>query len=169
MYINIHNKLQFFLLSSLISLLFVGCSSDKSEKFKLISELNGMTMVQKISGDEAKKQIDKLHGKSVTPDENNILFYKGENGEATLYISFYSDLENAYFAYDRMVNLIRDENNVFGHFHQFEIENQQLSMCLGMGQAHYFFQKDKYLYWLSTNYQIAQSTVVDLLNKLKNG
>lgn len=151
----------------LIAIIFIGCSKKGKNEFKPFEELNDMKIVNRISGKEAQSMIDKLHGKSVTPDASNIVFYKGEKGEAILYVSIYSDSNNAKTDYNKMVHLIRDGNEVFGHFHEFIIDNQKLSMCFGMGQAHYFFYKANRLFWLSTNFQIAQSTVVDLLNKLR--
>lgn len=151
----------------LLTVLITGCSQKDNNKFQQIEELNGMSLTNHISGEAAQSMIDKLHGKSVTPAENNIAFYKGDKGEAILYVSFYKNAEDARTTYDKMVKMIRDGNEVFGHFHEIEIDSQKLSMCLGMDQAHYFFNKKNKLFWLSTNYQIAQSTVIDLLNKIK--
>lgn len=152
----------------IFAVLIFGCSQKGTNKFQPFDELNGMRITKQISGEEAQKVIDKLHGKSVTPVDNSIIFYKGENGEAILYVSFYSDTNDAVAGYNKMVELISDGNEVFGHFHAYEINSQPLSMCLGMGQAHYFFYKNHFLYWLSCDMPIAQATVVDLINKLKN-
>lgn len=153
----------------LFILLVIGCSKETKNRFQPFENLNGMKLTKKISGQEAQTMINKLHGKSVTPNVSEVIFYKSEKGEAVLYISGYPDSTGAKNDYYKMVSLIQNGNEVFGHFHEFNIDNQKLSMCLGLGQAHYFFYNNHNLFWLSTNYQIAQSTVVDLLNKLKNG
>lgn len=156
------------ILKILVVIFFLyGCSKQDSTVFKPFVELNGLKLSRHISGEEARELINQLHNKSVTPSSNDVLFYEGLKGKATLYVSIYKSDADTKEAYDKMVRLIKDGNQVFGHFHEMEIETQPLSMCLGMGQAHYFFAKDNKLYWLSTNYEIAQATVFDLLNKLK--
>jgi len=118
---------------------------------------------EEYRGDEAKGIVDKMHLKSVAPDENAIGMYRSSNGCAALYLSRYQTSEAAVAQCEKMTGLIREgRESVFTHFRELSIHERKVYLCLGLGQAHYFFLTGKDLYWLAVDLPIAQASIQEL-------
>lgn len=123
---------------------------------------------RQITGEEAKKIIDHLHGKPVSTEANLIGTYRGEHGTATMYQSTYGSEMEAAADGEAMSRLISGGNEFFHHYHRLEIHGTPVSMCLGMGQVHYFFPQHERLYWLAVDSPVAQETIAALVKHVTN-
>lgn len=131
-----------------LSLLFISCSINKDY---LPEEFWGMKLQRKLTGKEAKDFVDKLHFQNVATEKNEVGFYKGEVGNAAVYITYYSDEKNAYQDFRKMTEKISPENSMFvrGTYHN--INNKQVYSCMGLGQVHYVFAHKNLLFWVSAD------------------
>ena len=115
------------------------------------SHLMSCHLEKKLTGAEAQEQVDKIHGKEVTPPESEIGFYQGEKGPITLYVSGYPTAELAGKEFLRMLEKISPQNSIFIGGSQFELAGTKIYRCFGMGQTHFVFTHQKKLIWLSVN------------------
>lgn len=139
---------------------------ESGEQVAVPDSLGSLQRTEVITGQEAQSHIDRLHGKGVTPEANFIARYAGEDGEATLFISQYREKADASEAESKMTTLIRNGHPVFGHYREITMKGKSIRLCLGMGQAHFFFAHHDRVYWLSVDPTIAQSTIEDLVQAL---
>jgi len=120
-----------------------------------------------LRGSEARSIVDEMHGKGVTPKENVIVRYEGARGRAVLYLSAYDAPTIARREMERMAGLIERGHPVFVHFRRLSIRDVPMCLCLGMGQAHYFFSFSRGVYWLAVDPAIAQETIVRFVEALQ--
>jgi hypothetical protein len=144
----------------LAALLFITRNRKVQELPKAISHLH---LIEEVNGEEARKQVDELHRKEVAPADNIIGKYQSMDGNAVLYLSAYSNPKEADEQFEKMVIRIRDDNGVFTHFRETNVEGVRVILCLGMGQAHYFFVSGGNLYWFTVDIPIAQASVKELV------
>ena len=119
------------------------------------------------SGEEARKEIDRLHGKQLIFRKGYIGDYKEGNRKAKLWISEYdSDAESAKEIGKMAKRMKTREGKEFWHFQVMSIEGLKVYFVLGMGQAHYFFQKKNKAIWLAVDPSPAKETIRDLIKKI---
>jgi hypothetical protein len=127
-----------------------------------------LRLTEEIRGKQAQEMVDAMHKKSVTPDENVIGTYFSIDGGAKLYISLYDSRTIAEEQFEKMIDLIRKGGGTFTHFRELQVQNERVYLCLGLGQAHYFFLHEKELYWWAVDLQIAQASMQELIEIVKN-
>jgi hypothetical protein len=127
--------------------------------------LGPLKLAQAISGGDARLVVDRMHGHGVTPAENVVGTYRGEDGAATIYISYYPTPDSASSASDAMARRIEAGSSPFGHFRVYEMGTSPVFMCIGLGQVHFFFACQNRLYWLSADLGVAELTIRDLRKK----
>ena len=121
-----------------------------------------------IQGDQATVMVNDLHKKEVAPSVNVIGRYQSLNGYATLYRSSYASEAVAVEEFEKMADHIRSSEGGFSHFKEFGWQGVKVYLCLGMGQAHYYFVVKKNLYWFAVDVPIAQASLRELV-RLLNG
>ncbi|HVN47701.1 MAG TPA: hypothetical protein VMU30_02650, partial [Bacteroidota bacterium] len=126
-----------------------------------------LTLTHEIHGEAARQQMNALHGRNVTPEENEIGIYGSPDGSGTLYISLYGSAKEAAVAYDSMKTAIAKDHSTFTHFRTIETGGQQYEMCMGNGSAHYFFVHNDTLYWWSVDIPVAQASFRDLFKRVQ--
>jgi hypothetical protein len=125
-------------------------------------QLGQLSLVRTISGADATGLVNKLHGKRVSPRENVVATYGGEGVEATLYLSYYASADSAALVAAAMAQRITAGIPPFDHFRMFEEGKNPVYMCLGLGQAHFFFACGERLYWLAADIGVAEEALVQL-------
>lgn len=155
------NTLLFFL----ITFSFLSCSSNRDY---LPEEFWGMKLNRKLTGKEAKDFVDKLHFQSVATEKNEVGFYTGEIGNATIYITYYSDEKTAYQDFRKMTGKISPDNSMFvrGTYHN--INNKQLYSCMGLGQVHYVFAHQNLLFWISVDPHFSRNFLDEYMKLVMN-
>jgi hypothetical protein len=132
----------------------------------LPESIGSLARVDLLSGEKAASMVDRLHGKTVATSASLIGLYRGPGGTATLYRTLYGSPSEAEMDDGRMALAIQRGGSAFEHFHRGVRGERTVSMCLGMGQVHFFFASGRSLYWLAADPPVAREAFEDLLNEL---
>jgi hypothetical protein len=149
----------------LILAVVVYVTTDNDERLVPVA-LGELRLSERLSGAAAQELINHLHAKGVAPERNEVGFYRGPGGNATLYVSVYSTEANAAEAELQMARRIRQGNPIFGEYKERTVAGKRVSECYGMDQVHYFFSHDVRLYWLGVDPPRAEETLEELLRLL---
>ncbi len=117
------------------------------------------------SGEEAKREIDRLHGKQINFRRGYIGTYG--NGRAKLWVSEYDSEKEAAGGIGKMAQRMqtREEGN-FWHFREISIQGMTVYFVVGMGQANYFFQKGSKVIWLAVDPPLAREVIRDVIGRI---
>jgi len=160
------HKIILFFLSSVLILSQIGCSNNKDS---LPESISGLKLSNIIIGDKAKESVNKLHFQPVTETENEIGFYKGEIGEAIIYVTHYQNAKDSQTDYAKMTKKISPENSVFFNPSFFKMNGKEVYQCFGMGMTHFVFYDDVDLFWISVDAHIAREFLknyIEYISKL---
>jgi hypothetical protein len=141
-----------------------GCTSQKDF---LPDEFLGLSLHKKLEGAKAVEFVDRMHLQRVASVKNEIGFYVGEKGKATIYVTHYGDPEAAATEEKKMTDKISPENSVFIMGEHKEVDGKPVYRCFGMGQTHYVFSDREQLFWISVETLMADSFLrayLDYLN-----
>lgn len=127
----------------------------------------GLSLIIYSQGKDAIKDINKLHGKEIPIKNGYVLQYKSNGKKATIWISDSGSKEEANFLLSQMAQRLKMDSKLFGHFLETEIKGSIIYSVLGMGQRHFFFQKDIRLFWIAVDFQIANLFLNEFLEKSK--
>lgn len=108
-----------------------------------------LKLTQKMTGDEAASFVNRLHFNSVTSEKNEIGFYKGNKGNAIVYVTFYENEKSALDNFEKMTQRISPENSVFVQSSFMEVYGKRIYRTFGLGQTHYVFTSRNKLFWIS--------------------
>ena len=125
--------------------------------------LGGMNRVAAVVGDEAQDRVDKLHGKTVAPDEVAVGEYAGSDGKATLYVSAYRSPLEAGEIETRMTMVMRKGGSPFTGVRERQVNGRSVKTCTGFGQVHFLFSWGDNLYWLASDPAAADEAVSALV------
>ena len=145
-------------------IMLLSCSIGKE---RLPEEFYGFKLMNKMTGDEAKKFVDQLHFNEVAPEKNEIGFYESPAGKLIIYITYYDDDVKSLAEYEKMINKISPDNSVFYDPSIIKINQKDIYRCYGMGQVHYVFPSGKELYWVSIDPQFGEKFIAEYLNHIK--
>ena len=148
----------------LFLLLLVACNSTD---IPLPQSIGSMRLEKVQSGDEARQEIDRLHGKQISLLRGYIGTYVAENGRGQLWVSEHSSDREATEAIEKMAHGIQQGKQQFWHFRKMMIEQRPVYLAVGMGQAHYFFQTGAKVIWLSVDPSLAKEAIRDSVRKIK--
>lgn len=154
-------NMKYYLVFSIIIILFLSCSSNREP---LPEEFFGMKLQRKLTGNEAKDFVDRLHFQNVATEKNEIGFYTAPIGNAIIYLTYYANDKIAEEDFQKMTQKISPENSVFVQGKFENINNKQVYSCLGLGQVHYVFAHKNVLFWISANPNFSRNFCVEYLN-----
>ena len=135
----------------------------------LPQSIGSLRLEQLESGEEARREIDRLHGRQLNFRKGYIGIYKDKEGnrKGKLWVSEYDSEMEATKAIGKMARRVQaKEGGEFWHFRVISIEGTRVYFVLGMGQAHHFFQKGKKVIWLAVEPSEARQTIRDLIGKI---
>lgn len=133
----------------------------------LPQSIGALKLVSMQSGEEARGEIDRLHGMRMGLQKGYIGIYEGQNKEAKLWVSGHASKEEAGEAIGKMALRIKEsKRKSFWHFQEIQIEGVRVYFVLGMGQAHYFFQRGIKSFWLTVDASLAKEAIRDLIGKV---
>ena len=145
-------------------LLHTACSSTE---IPLPQSIGSLRLDQVQSGEEARREIDRLHGQQISFQKGYIGTYVAEDGSAKLWVSEHGSAEEAAEAIDKMARSMElGRQQVFWHFRKILIEGLTVYFAVGMGQAHYFFQRGVKVIWLAVDPALAKKALVDVIEKI---
>jgi hypothetical protein len=148
----------------LFLLLPIACNSTD---IPLPQSIGSMRLEKVQSGEEARGEIDRLHGKQISFLRGYIGTYVAENGGGQLWVSEHSSEKEATEAIEKMAHGIKHEKQQFWHFRKMMIEQRPVYLAVGMGQAHYFFQNGTKVIWLAVDPSLAKEAIRDAVGKMK--
>jgi len=135
----------------LIALLLAGCNEPSSGP-SFDPHIQDLELVKLITGDEAIKAINKLHGMSIDVVMGLIAHYEGMNDKATIWVSEASSQD---LAEEQIVVMIRkmksNARSPFSHYRTMNKKGFRVIAFDGMGQVHYVFRDNKWAYWISAD------------------
>jgi len=159
---NFSRNVPFVLLFLL--LLIACCSAD----IPLPQSIGSMRLEKVQSGEEARREIDRLHGKQISFLRGYIGTYVAENGSGQLWVSEHSSEREAAEAIEKMAHGMKQgKQQQFRHFRKMMIEQRSVYLAVGMGQAHYFFQKGAEVIWFAVDPSLAKEAIRDAVRKIK--
>ncbi len=104
-----------------------------------------------VSGKQAARVVNKMHGQSVATDGNVIAEYGEGEKKDLLYISHYADPKAAQEAFDLMIEkMAAAKKSPFFHLMPIEKYQKKAYMTLGMGAVHYIYPSGPFLLWFQT-------------------
>ena len=121
--------------------------------------LGALGLERAVVGDDARAIVNRMHGRAVTPSRSTVGFYDGPEGEATLYVSGYAHPDSAAIVLEQMAERIERPGTPFDNLRLLPSARHRTYMCLGTGQAHFFFACREQLIWLSVDIPLAQATL----------
>ncbi|MBN2425631.1 MAG: hypothetical protein JXR46_15535 [Calditrichaceae bacterium] len=133
----------------IISLLFLLLGSCQNQTDYTPSSLLEFKRVKMIKGQEADEFVNRIHLRPISTDINTIAFYEADEKTAVIYHTEYEDKNRAIEDYKNMIGKISPENSAFVGGKQIQIENKTVYRCFGMGQTHYVFYHNNFLFWIS--------------------
>ena len=159
-------KINFILKYSVFvfSLSLLSCTGDKD---LTPEQFSGMTLKQKLTGDEAKEFVNTLHFNPVTDANNEVGFYESPVGKAIIYFTYYQSNTEAENNFLKMTNKISPENSVF--FNSSFIAHNEVNIyrTYGLGQVHYVFTKRNILFWLSADLNLGERILKNYIDYIQ--
>ncbi len=154
-----------FLILFLTAALLISCSRKED---LLPGDIDGAKLTKKITGDEARILVDKIHFSPVAAGRENEIGYYDKNGnQSTIYITYYGNSEEAIADFDKMTKKISPGNSVFVAPSFIDFTGLKVYRCFGMGQAHFVFVHNNALIWLSTETVFSKSFLGEYIKLLK--
>jgi len=129
--------------------------------------LGPMRLTRSVLGEQAKKQIHRLHGKSIELKNSSIGYYTHGGSRVTLWVSEYKTDEDARKSIQIMAKKIKTgQNPVFRDFKETKVRGLPTYFVTGMGQNHYFYQKNRLAIWLAVDAVFSQMVLKEAMDKI---
>ena len=150
------------LLSLIFFTFFLGCSN--SIQLPTPEKIGDKERSRVISGKQAARIVNKMHGQSVAADANAIVEY-GKEKKDILYISYYEGQNQAGKAFNLMIEkMVSAKQGPFFHLMPLPTYKNKVYFTLGMGANHYIFLSGQYLLWPQTFQSFGGELPPQLLN-----
>jgi hypothetical protein len=134
------------------ALLLAGCNEESRPGEPFDPHIEGLELVEWISGDAAMKAINKLHGMPIDVVAGFIAHYKGPHEKATIWVSEAASKELAEEQIVIMIQRMKDNTrSPFSHYRDLCVRGLKVIAFDGMRQTHYVFRDDKWVYWISAD------------------
>jgi len=129
-------------------ILILGCASPLN--LPTPEKIGQKERVRVITGKQAARVVDKLHGQTVATDANVIAEY-GRDQKDFLYISYYTDRRDAQKSFELMIEkMAAAKGGPFFHLMPIGQYDKKVYMSLGMGAVHYIYRSGNSLLWLQS-------------------
>jgi hypothetical protein len=139
----------------LLSLCFVLTSFVQSEARQappFNPKVEGMKLMKLVSGMEALKAINQLHGMAIPMKAGFIAHYLGNQGKATVWVSEAPSTEAGGEQIEVMIEKMKaNQRSPFSDYGHSTVNDVEVIRFQGMGQVHGVFQIGPWVYWISAN------------------
>ncbi|UCG14280.1 MAG: hypothetical protein JSU72_07415 [Deltaproteobacteria bacterium] len=161
-------KLGMILVRSLLfSLCLILLNASLAIGNSLPQSIGSLRLEQILVGEEARQEINALHGKELGYRNGYVGTYGGGTRKAKVWVSEYGAEVEAVEANKKMAEKIQAmEGRAFWHFQEISINSVPVYFVVGQGQAHYFFRKGKRVIWLAVDPPEARKSIRDLLGQI---
>ena len=146
---------------------FVFFSACRAADVPLPQSIGSLRLEKVQLGEEARREIDRLHGKQIDFRRGYIGIYVAENSRGQLWVSEHGSESGAAKAVENMDRSMKQgKQESFWHFRKIMIEQWPVYVAVGMDQVHYFFQKGVRVIWLAVDPPLAKEAIRDALKKI---
>jgi hypothetical protein len=115
-------------------------------------QIGDLERVKLVEGEEAIRQINKLHGKPIDVVRGFIAEYQGDHSKATTWVS---EAQTAEMAEDQVVVMLEkmksNPRSPFSNYQAVERRGTHVIAFEGLGQTHYVFRKGNWVYWIDAD------------------
>ena len=147
----IHSVCSGWRLWILLGLLLAGCNEPSSGP-SFDPHIQDLELVKLITGDDAIKAVNKLHGMPIDAVRGFIAHYEGVNDKATIWVSEASSQDLAEEQLVVMIHKMKSNaRSPFSHYRTLNIKGFSVIAFDGTGQVHYVFRDSKWVYWISAD------------------
>ncbi len=115
-------------------------------------QIDGLKLTKLVSGHEAIKAINKLHGTPIRVLRGFIAHYKAKQQKATIWVSeaYSEDLADKQIKI--MISKMKSsKRSPFSQYNASDFRKTKVIGFHGMGQIHYVFRINKWVYWVSAD------------------
>ncbi len=144
-------------------------SAPPAESSPLPPALAGLLLVAELSGEQGLASVEQLHGKALGKglDAAWVGEYESQQGRATLWVSRSVREIDAEDLLVRMTDRIMEGGSPFSQPVPIEMQGVPAYRLEGMGQVHYYFRSDGYVYWLGIDAPLAEGGLGELVAAAK--
>lgn len=135
----------------LLGFLLSGCSRAPSGP-PFDPHIEGLKLTKLVTGDEAIKAIDKLHGRPINMARGFIAHFEGDHDKATIWVSEPTPQELAQKQLAVMLHKMKSNRRLpFRNYRVLDTEGIRVIAFDGTEQIHYVFRDNKWVYWISAD------------------
>ena len=150
-----------------VILLLAACGAPPS----VPPSLGGLPLTHTLQGDDALKEINRLHRRSILSRDGFVAHYELNGKVAMLYVSRAYLGPIARWQLSRMIEGIRqgasNAEGQFTHLRAREQDGVNFYSALGLGQVHYFYRSGATLVWLAADPEVARQALGDTLRLIR--
>ncbi|MDL1970346.1 MAG: hypothetical protein LWW94_05115 [Candidatus Desulfofervidaceae bacterium] len=156
----IKKRLTFTLICLFFFCLSIGCGRKPKATPLFPETLPNLHLIKLIKGKEAKKEVNRLHGKEIPVKDAWVAYYRGAFfegnwNEATIWISEAFSLEEASKQTKIMMEkIIHNPRSPFYNVKVITTPQGKMYIFWGMGNEHAVFQKQTMVYWISATPEV---------------
>lgn len=129
--------------------------------------LGDLELAHALRGEQALREIDRLHGKRLGAQDGYVAHYEKEGAAAMLYLARASSPAQADRQLEQMSDRIRRGDTPFNDLATSRRGAIALYSASGQGQLHYFFRRGSNVLWLAVDAPVAKQTLAALDKALK--
>jgi len=108
----------------------------------------GFSLLEEITGPDAAAMVDRLHGRTVTPEESAVFRYASPAGQVIVYRSSYTSDGQAASIAERMRQRIKTGGFGFSNLAEITQSGVVVARCAGLGRIHFLFAASHEVYWV---------------------
>ena len=143
----------------------IACSNKTVPPILALPEVLGdLELKETVVGIKANKFLYRMHG-AITGSRNSIIGYYSLNKKNVLYISAFTDEDQASRALEKMVAAINHTTGGFTPVTLDKREGRPVYQTKGMGLHHFFYRKDNLILWWQAEPERAEETLTCLLKE----
>ncbi|MBI3016169.1 MAG: hypothetical protein HYY65_14155 [Candidatus Tectomicrobia bacterium] len=137
------------------------------KQLPLPTTLGEMRLDHSLQGQEALKDIFRLHGKTFDLKDGYVGHYSNKAAKAMVWVSESKNQDQSRQLLQMMAAEIRRGRGPYSNFQEFDVNGKVVYSVDGQGQQHYFYGSGKRNVWLAVDPPAAQKALHELLMKIK--
>lgn len=136
------------IIALVISMVVIGFAGLVLAESLLPPKIGNLKLMKSETGAQARKQIARMHGKNIEFIKGAIGVYATTQIKATVWVSEFETEEKAAKAVARMTSGIKNAKKKMFHTLKTDtIAGLPVYSVLGMGELHYYYQKNNLAVW----------------------
>ncbi len=128
------------------------------------SSLSELRLAQLLLGEEARNEMDRLHGKSIPLQEAFVAHYQGAGRTIVLYVAVASDEATAQDQVEQMTARMRGANGPFAHLGERVMGGALVHSLFGQRQVHLHFRRGSRVVWVGADSGLARRALAEVMD-----